>query len=371
MAKDYICTSIELYIDMLKQLLCWSTLLILLPSCSGNSPHISVACEENPRMGLGNCIIKWETQPVIEGKVKIYASTNPDSIPEINPILTTDIATQFATIVINDPTQRYYFKMVFDNRWRVTTASHNAVIPGVQNFRDIGGYSTRKGKKTTRWGKVYRSGRVERLYPATVKELKNIGVKTIIDFRTPKETLKTPNMEKEGFKVVRLPIAVVDLDVVLMGLRRGIISNDSVRTLINNATCEIIECHKMEFREMFDVLLDEANYPVVISCTTGLGRTSLASLMLFSVLGVDEDVIVQDYMRNNDFLDLTRIVSFGYQLPSRGQEALTTLFSAREQTLEIAERCIINEYGNMNSYLTKEIELTSGEMKKIREMLLY
>lgn len=355
---------------MLKQLLCWSTFLILLPSCAGNSPQISVVCEENPRIGRGNCIIKWETQPAIEGKVKVYASTNPDSIPEINPILTANIADQYATIVINDPTQRYYYKMVFENKWRVITASHNAVVPGIQNFRDLGGYSTHKGRKQTSWGKLYRSGKLERLYPATVKELKNIGIKTIIDFRVPNASSTLPNPEKEGFNVVRLPISVVNIDDIVLALRQGKISNDSVQYLVNSAWCEILACHQVEFRKMFDVLLDESNYPLLISCPTGLGCASIASAMILHTLGVDEEVIAYDYLRNNDFMDLPRILSFGYQLPPRGQEALTTLFSAREKTLRVANKYIANEYGNMNVYLSEGVGLTSAEIKRLREILL-
>ena len=49
---------------MYRNLLSWLTVLLVLPSCSGTSPAISVVCEEN---NVGNCIIKWETAPVLKG----------------------------------------------------------------------------------------------------------------------------------------------------------------------------------------------------------------------------------------------------------------------------------------------------------------
>ena len=52
---------------MYKNLLSWLTILLVLPSCSGTSPTISVVCEEN---NVGNCIIKWETAPILKGQVK-------------------------------------------------------------------------------------------------------------------------------------------------------------------------------------------------------------------------------------------------------------------------------------------------------------
>ena len=67
---------------MYRNLLNWLTILLVLPSCSGTSPTISVVCEEN---NVGNAIIKWETAPILKGQVKVYASTSPDFIPEENP----------------------------------------------------------------------------------------------------------------------------------------------------------------------------------------------------------------------------------------------------------------------------------------------
>ena len=58
---------------MYRNLLNWLTILLVLPSCSGTSPTISVVCEEN---NVGNAIIKWETAPILKGQVKVYASTS-------------------------------------------------------------------------------------------------------------------------------------------------------------------------------------------------------------------------------------------------------------------------------------------------------
>lgn len=102
---------------MYRNLLNWLTILLVLPSCSGTSPTISVVCEEN---NVGNAIIKWETAPILKGQVKVYASTSPDFIPEENPVATINIAKGKKTIVTNDPSQRYYYLMVFNNRYQLS-----------------------------------------------------------------------------------------------------------------------------------------------------------------------------------------------------------------------------------------------------------
>lgn len=355
---------------MYKHLFGWLTILMLCPSCSDNSPNISVVCEEDPRVGRGNCIIKWETTPVLEGKVKIYASTDPDKIPEKNPILTADISDQLATIVISDPTQRYYYKMVFNNRYSVVTASRNSVIPGIQNFRDIGGYTAAKGKQV-RWGMLYRSAQVENLSYSTFKELKNIGIKTIIDLRTFEETVKTPQLEEQGFNVVHIPIGTVNTDDVMQKLRNGQIKNDSIYRLMLRINREMVTYYRTEYKKMFDILEEEDNYPALIICSTGIDRTAIASAMILSALGVNDETIMTDYLRSNDFFDIPRASGYGYRLPVKTQEAITTLFSAREGFLNAAKSQVEKNYGNVPTYLDKGLGLSNENIRDLRNILLH
>lgn len=154
---------------MYRNLLNWLTILLVLPSCSGTSPTISVVCEEN---NVGNAIIKWETAPILKGQVKVYASTSPDFIPEENPVATINIEKGKKTIVTNDPSQRYYYLMVFNNRYRVRVAARNVNIPGIQNFRDLGGYKSAETGKDTRWGMLYRSAQIDSIPFCSRRELK-------------------------------------------------------------------------------------------------------------------------------------------------------------------------------------------------------
>lgn len=119
---------------MYKNLLNLLVLAVLLPSCNGTAPHISVVCEEN---NVGNCIVKWEMAPLIKGNVKVYASTNPNHIPEDVPVAVANISDLKMTVITTDPTQRYYYTLVFADKYRVKIATRNINIPGIQNFRDL------------------------------------------------------------------------------------------------------------------------------------------------------------------------------------------------------------------------------------------
>ena len=126
----------------------------------------------------------------MKGNVKVYASTNPDYIPEDVPVAMANISDLRMTVITTDPFQRYYYSLVFGNKYRIKVATRNVNIPGVQNFRDLGGYSSYTTKKKMRWGMLYRSGAIDSLATCSRTELKNLGIKTIIDLRANSEVQK-------------------------------------------------------------------------------------------------------------------------------------------------------------------------------------
>ena len=243
---------------MYKNLLSWLTVLLVLPSCSGTSPAISVVCEEN---NIGNCIIKWETTPILKGQVKVYTSTSPEIIPEDSPIAMASISSGKMTIVTNDPSQRYYYLMVFNNKYRIKVATRNINIPGIQNFRDLGGYESANTGKSLRWGMIYRSAQIDSIPPCSRQELKNMGIRTIIDLRSESERQNYPQLHDDKFKIVHIPILTGNMEKILQGIREEKIKTDTIYRLVERMNRELVTNYQKEFKELFTILLDRSNYP--------------------------------------------------------------------------------------------------------------
>lgn len=351
---------------MYKNLLSWLTILLIFPSCSNTPPNISVVCEEN---NVGNCIIKWETTPLIKGIVKVYASTNPDVIPEESPIAMGSISDGRMTIVTNDPSERYYYTMVFDNKYRVQIATRNVNIPSIQNFRDLGGYKSWPTGQNTRWGMLYRSAQIDSLSNCAYKELKNLGIQTIIDLRSEEELNNLPPIQK-GFNVVHIPIPTGNMEEILHGIQDGKIKSDTIFRMVKQMNRTLVTKYHKEYKELFDILLDRQSYPVIIHCTSGKGRTGVVSALILAALGVNEDVIMQDYRLSNDYFNIPKASKYAYKLPDNSQEAITTVYSAKEDFLNAAKNQIEEQYGDVKTYLKKGVGLTDTDLERLRSILL-
>ena len=139
---------------MLGKILSLFASVILLVGCSSNAPDIRAICL---RDDIGNYVIKWETDPVMEGIVKMTVSDNPDLFTNESPIIYANIKDGVATYITNDNISRKYFRLSFNDKYPRIIGARSAVMDSVQNFRDLGGYTSTNGK-TVKWGKVFRSG---------------------------------------------------------------------------------------------------------------------------------------------------------------------------------------------------------------------
>lgn len=353
---------------MYKNLFGYLALLLLLPSCGGVTPHIVAVCEED---NAGNSIVKWETMPAIEGEVKIFASHDPNHIPEDHPVATTDISHLTVSIPDTDSIRRSYYTLLFNDEFRVTVASRNIRIPGIQNFRDIGGYLSNRVHKEVRWGMVYRSARIDSLNASAREELKALGIRCVVDLRTPEET-GTPIPLPEGIRQHTIAIPVMmSLESVLNDLEQEKITNDTIYRMVERANRQLISDYTPAYRQLFRLLLDKDNYPILIQCSTGKGRTGVAIALLLYALGVSEEVIMYDYCLSNTYFNIPAASGYVYNLPANVQEAVTTMLSARENFLDAAKDEAERRYSDLDVYLQKGIGLNKNEIKQLQNILLH
>ena len=78
-------------------------------------------------------------------------------------------------------------------------------LKSLYNTRDLGGMPAENGT-VIKEGLLYRSGRLHKIPKSTAKTLFDLGIKTIIDFRTDVERNEKPDTVIEGIKYINCPL---------------------------------------------------------------------------------------------------------------------------------------------------------------------
>jgi protein-tyrosine phosphatase len=339
---------------------------MILTGCTSQAPDIQVVCERDE---IGNYILKWETVPQIRGTVKLYVSDNPNSFSKKEPAAITDIADERMTYITNDNISRKYFQLVFNDQFYKTVSSRAVVMENIQNFRDMGGYLA-EDKKAIRWGKLYRSGELSSLNESDSLRLKNLGIKTIIDFRTPREIEKAP-FRYTNAKVIHIPISFGNSNLFFEKIREGRLRKGDALIFMQDTYIGFVQQQGEQFGKAFHVLLDEKNYPVVFNCTLGKDRTGFFAALILLALDIPESTIIQDYLMTNDYLDLKKFEDRVKGLNTEEQETITLLLTANEKYIDIALSTIKKEYGSYQKYFLKVLGISEKEQDKLKEILLY
>ena len=157
------------------------------------------------------------------------------------------------------------------------------------NFRDLGGYPTADGRRT-RWRTLFRADSLTQLSPADLDMLDELGVRTVIDLRTALEVDSRGRFpaDVDGIAYHHLPLTdtlpgsedVPDWDDAGFVSRRYVSYIDAGARAIAGA---------------LSVLADPGNLPAVFHCSVGKDRTGVLSAVVLGLLGVPDEVIVDDY----------------------------------------------------------------------------
>lgn len=348
------------------KILLYITSIVLVTSCTSDSPDIQTLCL---RDRIGNYLIKWETNPPMEGTVKIYVSDNPDKFSKSNPAVYAPINQGIATYVTQDNITRKYFRITFNDRYGQIVGARSVSMDSVQNLRDMGGYYN-INHKMTRWGKVYRSGDLSRMTSSDSLRLSKLGIKTIIDLRSNQEIAMFP-LRLEEPVVVPIPLTVGSSTEIEPFLRFGRIRKGDAIIHMQDVYLKFISDNHEAFAEAFSYFLDKDNYPILFNCTLGKDATGFMAAMLLSALQMSEQTILSDYLASNDYILVNRYASLARSHNPDTQEAITILLSANESFMNPIFLKIRRDYGSMDNFLSSALELTDKDREKLKDILLY
>lgn len=223
-------------------------------------------------------------------------------------------------------------------------------IKSIENMRDIGGYLA--GNKEISYGKIIRSNFPDNITEEDMKELKKIGIKTVIDLRSEKEFKKKKSVfeDNKDFKLFHYSI-----------YGDGKIPNSSKE--VSNSYMEMLKGKNIIYK-IFKTMVEETG-GILYFCNAGKDRTGVITALIMMILGVDRKDIIADYTLSNVYM-LEKLRDFETKSDNKEiKEIITPKIEYMEQFLEKFNQ----KYKSIDKYLA-EIGIDNEDINKMKNKYL-
>ena len=174
------------------------------------------------------------------------------------------------------------------------------IVVASSNLRDLGGLTTSDGY-TVRTGQLFRSGHLCDLGDADRAIVRSLGLQTIVDLRRPAEADVKPHPDLPSVDVVGISVSSDDNEFAvvanaMLDPRAEPLGPDH----ITNYFRTLVTDHIDRYRPVFDLATDPDRQPLLFNCTAGKDRTGVVAAVLLRILGVDDDLVMADYLLSNE-----------------------------------------------------------------------
>ncbi|WP_067707583.1 tyrosine-protein phosphatase [Nocardia yamanashiensis] len=219
-------------------------------------------------------------------------------------------------------------------------------LQGVQNARDAGGYRTTDSKEV-RTGLVFRTGELSKATDLDLAWLTAHNLKFDDDLRTGYEVAMAPDRVPAG--------AVLNLDDVIgQAPPQVMLSTFSAGADLYRAFITTPGANE-GFASILHNIIDTTDGTVLYHCTAGKDRTGWMSAVLLTILGVDRDTVMYDYLLSNYYRDAAPGDALNGVVPS----ALDAAFDQVNQT-----------YGSFDNYVRDGLKLTAADIAALKAKML-
>ena len=256
----------------------------------------------------------------------------------------------------------------------------------IRNARELGGYKASDGRQV-RSGVLLRTGCLYGISADDMRTLTDVyRTAHIIDFRMEEELAAAADpavgdavchhlnvIDPSLFPDTGEEEEIGGLDIV-----RSVALSEQIGAMDGRMYIGFLssQAGRAAYEGFFRVLLSaDPDRAVLWHCTSGKDRTGLAAMLLLSLLGVDEETVVSDFLLTNDFnakeIDEARrdLASQGFD-PDFIEKAVLVLSAVDGRVLRRAIAYLKEEYGSVTGYIRCGLHLTEAEIDSLKEKYL-
>lgn len=256
------------------------------------------------------------------------------------------------------------------------------IVPGLVNFRQLGGYPAADGK-FVRSGVFYRGAVLYDLTPEQVGLVDALGLKAVLDLRSGGEVAQRPeqmpqgaryhhhsgiaSMEQQGGE------ANLDMKSLVMGAAQTPEALEQLTGYLQRSYKEMA-LHPAAFATAMQLLLEQNGTPLFFHCTAGKDRTGMCAACILLVLGASRETIMQDYMRSNphrqqEVAQVMQQVS-GYTQDAALLAAVEGMLTVKPAYLNQVFDVIDTHYGSDAAFIEKALGLSQQNVVELRRRYL-
>jgi protein-tyrosine phosphatase len=305
--------------------------------------------------------------------VEISVGDAPDHIDHSAPVARVPAAAGEA--VLEDlPAGRHYVHVAPVGGVGIVAATRLVPLQGTMNFRDLGGYRTGDGRRV-RWGLVFRSDGLQDLTDDDLALLRLLGIRVVHDFRYDLERQRRPSRLPADGSILVEALTIGGeagqereiLDLVMAGEITEIGMDFMIDTYV-----EMLESGAASFGRLLTSLADRERLPALFHCTAGKDRTGVAAALLLSLLGVDEETILDDYELSTIYRSDRRIEQLRPTLEAAGViiANVRPFLSAPRPALAAALAAAHERHGSVEGYVTEQAGVPPAAIEALRRLLL-
>lgn len=242
-------------------------------------------------------------------------------------------------------------------------------------YNDLGGIRN-KENKVIKKNMVIRAASLNKIGKIDILKLKKHNLSKVIDLRTSVELEEKPDVKIEGVKYIHVPI----FKEKTVGITHEI-ENNKIEVLKNMPNMQELystmvtdEYSVMQLKNTINEIVNSDNFSVLFHCTAGKDRTGVVAMLILSILNVDINEIIKNYLQINKtqklkgnilYLLIKRITK-DTELALKGRN----LCVVDKEYLMAAIKSIEDKYGNMDNFIKNQLGITDEMKEQFKKKVL-
>jgi protein-tyrosine phosphatase len=310
-------------------------------------------------------VVKWAVSGSCE-QVNVAWGPSPAAVDHTGEV-TLDAALGAAVLDILQVARPFVSITPVGGEAALVVCERNLGFAGAYNFRDLGGYPTAGGART-RWGRVFRSDTLA-LKESDFEVFDCLGIRVVYDLRSDLERATTPNRLPPGDRLVEC-IPLASEEAVRPAIEAGLKDGEA---FLADLYLSMLEHCAEDFGRILTGLADDSKLPAVFHCAAGKDRTGVVAAVLLSVLGVDEEVVLDDYELTSLYRTPEMVASSLDRLSADSiisAEAVAGILRTPRWAMRSALVEVSRRHGGIVGYATGPGRVDAQVVETLRENLL-